>query len=109
MLREGPGSPQIFLNICHYQNIDLLLGQRSCGSKVRLDHAVQIRVVGTPQNVTLPNAREVDRVVAEAQLDRVIKRRHHLIQSPTFFRLTGVAPIGSVEHNAVAWFEWGRR
>ena len=108
MLRQGPGGPQFFPHVRHHQNIDLLLGQRSRGIKVRLDHAVQIRVVGTPQNVAFPNAREVDRVVAEAKFGRAIERRHRLIQPPAFFRLTRVAPIGGVKHNAVAWFELER-
>ena len=62
-------------------------------------------IVRAPHQVAGPDARGIHRAVAEAQLAACRARRPTSKHAAAFFRLLGTAPVGGIEHHAVAGLE----
>ena len=70
-----------------------------------IHRSIQIRVARTPQQISRPDAGEIHRSVAEAQLQLPTRRALHLKHPAALFRLLRAPPIGAIEHHAVTRFE----
>ena len=81
-----------------------LLGYGCRRIEVGADGSVQARVVGAPQQVTRPNAAEIDGLVRESQLQGAAQMRQGMVDAPAFLWLLWAAPIRRVENHAVAGF-----
>ena len=104
-IRQGPASAQrLILNgdCVHSQR---LFRNWRWGIEERTCRAIQVRVMRAPHQVPGADAAVIHRVVGKSQLHAAIQVRRHVIHAATFFVFFRAAPVGRVEHDAIARFQ----
>ena len=67
--------------------------------------AIQFRVMRAPHQIAGADAAAIHCVIGEAELQRAIQLRRHVINTAAFFVFLRAAPIGRVEHDAITGFQ----
>ena len=95
-----PHGAQRFAFVRRHAQLHRLLAERRRRLRIHARRLVDIGIVRAPDQIAAADAIAMDRAVAEAQFAAL-----DLKDAPAFFRLLGTAPVGRIEHHAVARLE----
>ena len=86
---------------------DALPGNWSRRLREYPSHLIQIGVVRSPHQVTRADAPKPNRAISKLEFQLPIRPGQDLVNAAAFFGLLRAAPIGGVEHHAIAGLERG--